>query len=138
MFQKYYKTERYSSFEQELQRILLLGINSKYHYSPLSADREKSEKFTRDIHTDSVRGIINCLYRETSPFCNCMKPFKIEAIKMEKVGKCLGCNKDFPKTELKRCSHCLSVQYCSTLCMKNHWSIHRNCCTKKTPIKSEE
>jgi len=126
MFRKYYKTEEYSSSKVKLQQILFLGITSKYVYSPLSADVEKYEKYARDIHT--VRGIINCLYRETQKKCDCMKPFKMEATKMEKVGKCLGCNKDFPKTELKRCIRCDCVQYCSKECQQENWPLHKKYC----------
>ena len=87
MFRNCYKTEKYSaSFKKYLKWILWLGLESKYvysplsadteFYSPLSADTEKHTKYSRDIVTE--RGIINCLYRETKTFCNCMKPFKIE------------------------------------------------------------
>jgi len=34
---------------------------------------------------------------------------------MDKVGMCMGCRQEFPKMQLKRCSGCERVQYCSTL-----------------------
>jgi len=127
MFQKDYGSEEYSSFKQTLQYIIHLGIKSKYVRSPLSASREKFDKYCRDIETD--RGIINVLFRETNTFCHCMKPYKEEAKAMEKVGACSGCKDEFPKMNLKRCSRCLIVQYCSKECMKKSWPTHKQFCT---------
>ena len=146
MFRNSYRSERYFfPFKKNLQQILRLGLYSKYGLSPLSTDIEKREKYFRDIETD--RGIINCLYRETNTFCNCMKPFKIEATKMEKVGMCFGCKQEFLKTVLKLCNRCECVHYCSNKCMKTNWPFHKNYCrnnnnnnnnNNKTQIKSEE
>jgi len=96
-----YGSEEYSSSSKmKLQNVLDLGIKSKYIHSPLFADREKSDKYFRDLMTD--RGIINVLDRETNTFCSCMTPYKDEAKNMEKVGMCYGCKDEFPKSILKR------------------------------------
>merc|ERR1712238_588822 len=100
VFRNSYGSEKYSPpFEAHLQFILCLGIKSKYLHSPLSADTEKLHKYGRDIMT--ARGIINCLYRETKTFCDCMKPYKIDAVGMDKLGSCYGCRKKVSKTQLK-------------------------------------
>mmetsp|Transcript_30116 Transcript_30116/g.30590 ORF Transcript_30116/g.30590 Transcript_30116/m.30590 type:complete len:88 (+) Transcript_30116:1-264(+) len=78
-----------------LQNVLSLGIELKYIHSALSPDREKCNKYFRDINTD--RGIINVLDRETNKFCNCMKLYKDEAKNMEKVGACSTCRDELPK-----------------------------------------
>jgi len=98
IFLNSYGSEEYSSSKQMLQTVLNLGIVSKYGYSPLSADSEKCGKYNRDSNTD--RGIINVLDRETTNFCNCMTPYKEEAKRMEKEGACYGCSHAFPKTAL--------------------------------------
>ena len=145
MFRNSYRTEKYSPFfKRKLQQILHLGIESKYCHSPLSADTEKRDKYVRDISTD--RGIINILHRETSPFCKCMEPMKLESQKMEKMGICFGCDQEFPKMQLKRCNRCDHAQYYGKECQKNSWPRHKEYChtnttinnNSKTPITSEE
>mmetsp|Transcript_3048 Transcript_3048/g.3622 ORF Transcript_3048/g.3622 Transcript_3048/m.3622 type:complete len:236 (-) Transcript_3048:327-1034(-) len=91
--------------------------------------KEKYIKYSRDILRE--RGIIKCLYRETAPFCKCMEQLNSEAKKMEKIGICFGCMKEFPKMELKRCSRCLDAPYCSMECRKNDWPVHKKTCTPR-------
>ena len=136
MFKNSYRSEEFSFSKPRLRSMLKLGINQKYLHSALSADSEKFEKYLRDIETD--RGIINVLFRETNTFCNCMKPYKEEAKAMDKVGVCLKCRQEFPKMQLKRCSRCLVVQYCSKECLKNNWPTHKYFCTLHNEQTSEE
>ena len=138
MFKKNYGSDEFSSSFSKwmVQNVLTLGIRLKYGQFSLSFDREKSDKYSRDNETD--RGIINILDRETNTFCNCMKPYKEEAKKMEKVGICYGCNQAIPKMQLKRCSRCLSVQYCNKECMKNDWPTHKQLCRPHNEQTSEE
>ena len=84
----------------------IIRAHSIHFYAP---DRGKCDKYSRDCLTN--RGIINCLFRETNTFCNCMKPYKEEAKAMEKLGMCMMCDQEFPKMQLKRCFRCLAVQY---------------------------
>ena len=121
-----YGSEVYSSSKAELMTVLSLGILSKYNFCPLSADREKQNKYDRDCKTD--RGIMNILERETKTFCNCMKPYKEDAKAMEKIGMCDNCHEEFPKMHLKRCSRCLALQYCSKECMRSNWPAHKQFC----------
>lgn len=57
-------------------RVLHLGFIMKCYSIE---DREKDLKYNFDIETD--RGIINCLFREAVPFCQCMRHLKLEAKK---------------------------------------------------------
>ena len=127
-----YGSEEYDSSSKEmLQDVLNLGIKSKYRF-----DREKCHKYIRDSLTN--RGIINVLFRETNIFCNCMKPYKEDAKVMEKIGMCCGCADEFPKIQLRCCSRCLTVKYCSNKCMKNDWPTHKQFCTQHYEQTSEE
>lgn len=53
--------------------------------------------------------------------------------------KCAACGKEEESDEsqnnkLKQCSVCHAVEYCSTGCQKNHWSSHKNACTKTAAL----
>ena len=137
IFLNSYRSEAYPfSKQKQIQDILCFGINTKYLNSPLVADKEKGGKYYRDIMTN--RGIINVLDRETNSFCNCMKPYKEETKTMGKTGICVGCRQEFPKMQLKRCSRCLAVPYCSNKCMKKNWFIHKQFCKPHNEQKSEK
>ena len=133
MFKTSYGSEENFLSKWKLKSVLNLGIRS-YWSSSLSIDNEKYEKYSRDSLTK--RGIINILDRETKTFCHCMKPYKEEAKRMEKIGMCRNCRKGFPKLKLKSCSRCLNTQYCSNKCMKNSWPTHKQFCTPHN--KTEE
>mmetsp|Transcript_51818 Transcript_51818/g.58764 ORF Transcript_51818/g.58764 Transcript_51818/m.58764 type:complete len:187 (+) Transcript_51818:1-561(+) len=112
-----------TKLQNTVGHVLRLGMEVKYGRREL----KKYQKYIRDIGTQ--RGIINCLARETlSSSCQCMARHKVAAKTMDKLGRCQGCNKDFPKTALKRCSRCLNIQYCSMECMKSNWLFHKPFC----------
>ena len=137
IFLKSYGSEAYPLYkEKQIRGVLGLGIRSKYMDCPFVADKEKYQKYMRDIMTG--RGIINVLDRETNNFCNCMKPYKEEAKTMEKSGLCYGCRQEFPKMQLKRCSGCLCIQYCSNKCMKKKWPTHKQFCKPHNEQQSEK
>ncbi|KII83211.1 hypothetical protein PLICRDRAFT_119711 [Plicaturopsis crispa FD-325 SS-3] len=51
------------------------------------------------------------------------------------VRDCAGCSLPYPLKDLFRCSRCTEALYCSSLCQKAHWGIHKpRCCF---PILSE-
>ena len=108
--------------------ILSLGFMMRYHYVPMhqgkdvsvgSKNSEKLARYNRDIYTK--RGLIRALARETP--CNCLDDDKAEAKKMEKLGHCYGCERQFPKNDLQKCSRCSHVQYCGRDCQKSHWYV---------------
>mmetsp|Transcript_21074 Transcript_21074/g.49476 ORF Transcript_21074/g.49476 Transcript_21074/m.49476 type:complete len:278 (-) Transcript_21074:68-901(-) len=61
--------------------------------------------------------------------CTCLKELHRAArTKVVKVGKCYGCHKQFPRSELFVCTGCMMVEYCSRGCQRAHWSQHKECC----------
>lgn len=44
---------------------------------------------------------------------------------------CQGCHANAETTELKTCSVCQNVKYCSAACQKDDWSSHKADCTRK-------
>ena len=113
----------------ELETILKMGLTLKYLVIPQSKgekiDEEQLRKYRRDV--DSERGVINCLYRETS--CDCMVTDKDRANDMDKMDLCHGCRKRFPKATTMVCDGCQTVVYCSEECCVNDWSRHQTYCT---------
>jgi len=130
MFLNNYSRSSWDQVSDEVRIILLFGIKIKY---PPVKDREKQEKYNRDIQTD--RGIIKFLSRELLS-CHCMDNLKLEAKTMEKVGLCMGCSQEFPKQILKRCSRCLSEQYCGKECMRICWPTHKQFCSPHNKSKN--
>lgn len=44
---------------------------------------------------------------------------------------CAGCFQEAKTDDLKSCSACHAVRYCSRSCQKKHWKKHKKTCTKK-------
>ena len=88
---------------------------------------DKWMKYSRDLEDE--RGIINCLYRETKNYCDCMKTKKMEANNMDKMDLCHGCCKVFPKARTMVCDGCQAVVYCSKECSITDWPCHKSFCT---------
>jgi hypothetical protein len=45
------------------------------------------------------------------------------------MDQCFTCKKD--NSELKKCSNCLSISYCSKECQRNDWKRHKLECEDK-------
>jgi len=46
---------------------------------------------------------------------------------------CANCGKSNDEAQLKQCSACHTIRYCSTMCQRNHWRMHKVDCRKFTP-----
>jgi len=120
----------------EVQMFLQLGFKIKYGYLLRRSlgkefEYDKIQKYGCDIFNGDERGIINCLFRETKEFCDCMKQKKMEALTMEKMERCSGCMELFPKKIMKKCEGCNMMVYHSTACYQKYWPTHRNYCKFK-------
>jgi len=129
----YLKSNHSASTWEEIEWLLYLGITMRYLEQPMrkgvdvgpgSEGETKYKKYTTDVCLQ--RGMINCLARETP--CDCMKPKKLEAQKMDRTGICHGCLDEVPKNTLKLCTGCNMVKYCSRECQVNGWPEHRETC----------
>ena len=61
--------------------------------------------------------------------CICLKKLHSAVrMKVAKVGKCTGCHKRFPRSELLVCTGCMITDYCSKECQRANWSIHKRLC----------
>jgi hypothetical protein len=62
--------------------------------------------------------------------CSCLDEDKAKAKETPKTGRCSYCNsEDRPKTDLKRCSQCKAVHYCSKDCQVKDWKAgHKKDC----------
>ena len=117
--------------------LLHMAIDIKYLFVVLDAhrsggpapDRDKLYRYYLGIHNNADdRGVINCLSRETKPFCDCMKVKKTEADGMDKIEHCVGCNNIFPRKDMLKCSGCKIALFCSNECQAKDWLEHRKDC----------
>ena len=118
----------------EMKVLIVLTITVKYLYEPLMSggqgepDTDKMKRYIRAIMHEDDRGVINCLAKETKPYCNCMKDQKTEAKGMDKTGICLGCENIFPRKDMLKCSGCKFAMFCDDSCYDKHWPRHSKDC----------
>ena len=61
--------------------------------------------------------------------CSCLKTLHSAARKkLNKMGACIGCKKQFPRSQLYVCTGCMHVHYCSRECQRANWSLHKQYC----------
>ena len=120
----------------DMRWLLQMAIEIKYLFVPAmvgsggpALDQDKLNRYCRGIHTTvNDRGVINCLSRETKPFCDCMKVKKTEADGLEKTEFCWRCRHSFPRDGMLKCSGCKIVMYCNEDCQTKDWPRHRETC----------
>ena len=61
--------------------------------------------------------------------CICLKKLHSAARKkLRKVGKCVACHRQFPRSQLYVCTGCMVADYCSQACQRADWSHHKEGC----------
>lgn len=118
-----------------MKDLIFLAFQIKYIRLPVyegeKPDLAKYDRYHRAIHNNDERGVINCLSKETKSYCNCMKEKKTEADNMEIIGTCTGCNLNFPRSGMKKCSGCEFAMFCTTEdCYAKYWPAHKEICEK--------
>ena len=114
---------------KEMNYILKLVMQIKYiHLNDGKFNSDQVRRYVRAIFKNDDRGVINCLYRETKPYCNCMKDKKTEADGMAKEAWCSGCERSVPRKGMLICSGCKVAMYCNEDCQTQHWPNHRETC----------
>ena len=70
--------------------------------------------------------------------CNCLDRLSKAMKKSPSMGRCKHCLLEFEKDQLKTCSKCLQVSYCSRTCQVEHWkTVHKQVCIPIRPTKEE-
>ena len=109
--------------------LLKLAMQIKYiHLNDGKFNSDQVRRYVRPIFKNDDRGVINCLYRETKSYCDCMIDKKTEADGMEKIEFCGGCRKNFPRDGMLKCSRCKFAMFCTDGCYDKHWPKHREIC----------
>ena len=101
-------------------------------------DPDKLKRYQRAIILcDDDRGVINCLFRETKPYCDCMDDKKTEAKSMDKIEYCNGCHNSFSRESIKKCRGCKVAFFCSKDCYKKNWPAHKERCAESKQNAAE-
>jgi hypothetical protein len=79
----------------------------------------------RAVSTEA--GLLDFIRSELT--CGCLEPAALAGLS----GVCLACQTRKPKSDLKVCSRCKSVQYCSAECQKKDWKHHKKKCVAAQP-----
>jgi hypothetical protein len=76
------------------------------------------------------RGLVLFLSKQIP--CSCLDEVEKDAKQAPKTGRCSNCSSEGLKLELKKCSQCKSVQYCSKECQVVDWRyVHKKECEYK-------
>lgn len=84
-----------------------------------NADRAEAQLMTS---VQSKPGLVRFLVGNIP--CSCLDEENVNPA----MGYCEGCERDFPKQELRKCGNCKLSTYCSKECQKNDWKSHKKLC----------
>ena len=96
-------------------------------FSDCNVVRRRAYKMSSRLWSGNRRDTVKFVAKRLP--CTCLKKLHSAARKkLEKVGSCFGCNKQFPRSQLYVCTGCMIVEYCSKECQRAHWSHHKEDC----------
>ena len=93
-------------------------------YSDPIVVKRRSTKMSHKLAGGNRRDVVKFVSKRLP--CSCLKKLHSAARKkVEKVGKCFGCDKQFPRSQLCVCTGCNHNEYCSKECQRADWSHHK-------------
>ena len=96
-------------------------------YSNLAVVERRATKTSNMLVCGNRRDVVKFVAKRLP--CICLKKLHSAVrMKVAKVGKCTGCHKRFPRSELFVCTGCMITDYCSKECQRANWSIHKRLC----------
>eukprot|EP00232_Nephroselmis_pyriformis_P030586 CAMPEP_0182873194 /NCGR_PEP_ID=MMETSP0034_2-20130328/12180_1 /TAXON_ID=156128 /ORGANISM="Nephroselmis pyriformis, Strain CCMP717" /LENGTH=236 /DNA_ID=CAMNT_0025005829 /DNA_START=12 /DNA_END=718 /DNA_ORIENTATION=+ len=101
-------------------------------YQDAASKDDDYEERNQELHsslktTRTLRGIT--LYLDQLNSCACLRGAARQASAEAKDDRCMWCEVQKPKTQLKRCAKCRMAVYCSAECQKKHWkNCHKHEC----------
>ena len=107
---------------------LLEKVFLYYSKRTVSSPHDQLESLKRNVGGGFKRAVIYPLYSDPDDMVhdNPKGSSEMPSNSSKLTNKCSYCATQ--SSELKRCSNCLSVQYCSVHCQKKHWKKHKENC----------
>ena len=119
-------------FHQRLQNEVIICIMINVlellgTYSDWNVVRRRADKTTFRLSGGNRRDVVKFVAKRLP--CTCLKKLHSIARKnVAKLGKCHGCRKRFPRSQLYVCTGCMVAEYCSPACQRGDWSRHKHKC----------
>ncbi|EJK66096.1 hypothetical protein THAOC_13000 [Thalassiosira oceanica] len=96
-------------------------------YSDMSVVNRRAIKISNKLIGGNRRDVVKFVAKRLP--CTCLKELHCSVRKkVEKVGRCIHCLKQVPRSQLRVCTGCMNAEYCSRACQRADWSRHKNQC----------
>ena len=96
-------------------------------YSDWAVVGRRADKTSNRLSGGNRRDVVKFVAKRLP--CTCMKKLhSATRKKVAKLGKCHGCRKQFPRSQLYVCTGCRCNEYCSRECQRGGWSRHKEYC----------
>ena len=96
-------------------------------YSDQTVKERRTANITNRLWGGNGRDTVKFVAKRLQ--CTCLKKLhKATRKKLGKVGVCIGCQKQFPRSQLYVCTGCMYAEYCSGECQRATWSTHKEQC----------
>ena len=96
-------------------------------FCDMKVARRRATKTSNMLRGGNRRDVVKFVAKRLP--CTCLKKLHIAARKkLTKVGKCVACLRQFPRSQLYVCTGCMLAEYCSRECQRADWSHHKKGC----------